>query len=122
MRVMKTRCEVRDYLLAEWGDWVDHDGGGIPAHLIGRRVMVHGLPSPDTGMIIELTPAYAASDAAAVWTWGEEDEGDFVWGYRVMRHEPLPFGAEALHRMDMIRSWQPPLPLMIGLDGEQPWW
>ncbi len=126
MRRHLTPQEIRDPLLAEWGDWLDHDGQGIPAHLMGRDVLVSGLLLPDrpagTPYVIGLNPAYAASAAAAVWTWCNENEGDCVLAYRVRRQDRLRFDADTLHALDRARGFMGlngSRPLLIGLDGAE---
>ena len=60
-----------DTFLIEWTEWLAHDGRGLPAALIGQRIMLAGLAHDGFHELPErfltITPAYAASEAAAVW-------------------------------------------------------
>lgn len=119
MRDDLTPCEIRDPFLAAWGDWLDHDGQGVPAHLLGRSVLVSGLGFTCR---IDLTPDYAASAAAAAWTWCEDDEAACVVAYRVLRRDRLQFDAATLHALDRARGFMGlngERPLLIGLDGAE---
>lgn len=122
---MTTRCEVRDRLLSRFGDWESHDGRGVPVHLIGRYVMLAGPGVSElhqcVSPVIEVTDAYAASEAAVVWTWGNGKGVGCVECYRVVRRDALTFDPETLHELDMARGWRPQAALLIGLDGEQVW-
>ncbi len=117
--MMLPPAEMRDPLLAAWGDWLDHDGRGVPAHLVGRSVLVMGLGRTCR---VDLTQDYATSAAAAVWTWCDDDGAVRVVSYRVLRHDRLQFDAETLHALDRARGFMGlngERPLLMGLDGAE---
>lgn len=116
MSEWETEAEIRDPLLAAFGDWQDHDGRGVPAHLVGRRVWV--LPRGWGAGQIELTPEYLASQDAAEWIWEIPGAGSIVM-YRPGLPSDLPFDPDTLHALDRARRVQvnPAGPLKIGLDG-----
>lgn len=117
-----------DWLLPDWSNWHPHDGRGLPAGLMGRRIMIaglsHDLQQGLSGQDIIVTPEYAASDAAAVWDWSLGYGG--VSGYRVRRAVSLlaVVDADIIRALDLGRGGCIPVsnyPLLLGLDGEQLW-
>ncbi|MDO9006333.1 MAG: hypothetical protein Q7V20_23055 [Aquabacterium sp.] len=103
-----------DAFLIEWTEWLPHDGRGLPAALIGQRIMVAGLAHDGFHALPErfltVTTAYASSEAAAVWDWSQGCGG--VSCYRLMRVEPLSFGQDLV---DVLNDGLGRL--MFGLDG-----
>lgn len=121
---MRRIAPMHDWLLPDWSNWETHDGRGLPAGLMGRRIMIAGL-SHDlqhglSGQDLIVTPEYAASDAAAVWDWSLGFGG--VSGYRIRRDVSLlsMIDADVIKALDLGRGGSVSVsfyPLLLGLDG-----
>lgn len=108
------RIKISDTFLIEWTEWRQHDGHGLPAALIGQRIMVAGSAHDGVRELPErfltVTPEYATSEAAAVWNWSLGYGG--VSGYRLRRAQPINLDQSVIDVLNAGHGH-----LSFGLDG-----